>query len=686
MSKQKKNKTTKKKNTSKKNNTVAKKIDKKSIINNLKVFLDKSIIFLKKYKYVFIITIPFILMDIITRLLGSDIHYYKIYRITPNLFTISWIILFIGLTLSFKRNIAKRIYLTFCIIFLAVFLTNNIYYSMTKTFFDFNLIESASEGAPYIIDTIKNCNPIVYVAAIFIIISIIFSYKQLPKNTNNNYKLLIGTIIIFLIIHTITPFTLGKANKSLTWSSWKNPRNIYNAFNDNNKSLKVSGLFEYTVRNFYITFLKTEKEENSEDIDFLNLAFSPSEKESNKYTGIFKDKNLIFIQFEGLDNWLITENDTPTIYNMINNAYNFNNHFSYYNGGGSTFNSEFAVNTGFITPLSYTQNAYTFNKNNFPYSMAKIFKSLDYKVNAFHMNSGEYYSRKTNYKNWGYDNYYGLIDMFDYKDDTYTLDRELILNEEFNKLLFPEDTSFVDYIITYSGHLPFNNNKGVCKLLYDEDHAPIEPEETEDNALEEDIKANDAKETIEIEREPMTEEECIRRQAKETDYMMELLLKNLEEKNLIDNTVIVAFSDHYLYTIEDKTILDRYKETSNNLINKTPFFIWSKNTSKININKVTSQLNILPTVLNLWGINYNPNNYIGSDALDDKYDGIVFFSDYSWYDGNVYVENGEVTNNKSISYDQLETKNYYISNITKKNDLALKFNYFKNKKKNNEGS
>ena len=168
--------------------------------------------------------------------------------------------------------------------------------------------------------------------------------------------------------------------------------------------------------------------------------------------------------------------------------------------------------------------------------------------------------------------------------------------------------------------------------------------------------------------------------------MMELLLKNLEEKNLIDNTVIVAFSDHYLYTIEDKTILDRYKETSNNLINKTPFFIWSKNTSKININKVTSQLNILPTVLNLWGINYNPNNYIGSDALDDKYDGIVFFSDYSWYDGNVYVENGEVTNNKSISYDQLETKNYYISNITKKNDLALKFNYFKNKKKNNEGS
>ena len=179
----------------------------------------------------------------------------------------------------------------------------------------------------------------------------------------------------------------------------------------------------------------------------------------------------------------------------------------------------------------------------------------------------------------------------------------------------------------------------------------------------------------------MTEEECVRRQAKETDYMMELLLQNLEEKNLIDNTVIVVFTDHYLYTLSDKTILDKYKETDNNLINKTPFFIWSNNTKETKIKEPTSQLNILPTVLNLFGINHNPNNYIGEDALNPKYDGIVFFSDYSWYDGNVYVENGEVTNNKNISYDKLEEKNYYINYITKKNDLALKFNYFKQNKK-----
>lgn len=656
-------------------------LNKEKKNNVRKIIIDNITTFIYKYKYIVIMALPFIAMDIITRIFGNNINFYKIYRLAPNLFTLSWIILFIGLTLSFKKKVGKKIYLSTSILFLIIFLTNNVYYSMTKTFFDFNLLESASEGAPYIIDTLKNCNPLVYIAFIFIIFLIIFGYKQIPYKTKNNEKLFIVIIILFLIVHTLTPLSLGKANKSLTWSSWKNPRNIYNSFNDNNKSLKVSGLYEYSIRNFYITFLKTKEEENSEDIEFLNLAFADTEKNNNKYTGIFKDKNIIFVQFEGLDNWLVTEEDTPTIYKMMNNGINFKNHFSYYNGGGSTFNSEFAVNTGFITPLSYTQNAYTFNKNYFPYSMAHIFKELGYSVNAFHMNSGEYYSRTVNYKNWGYDKYYGLKDMFDYEDESYTLDRELILNETFNKLIFPEEGKFVDYIIAYSGHLPFTNTKGVCKLLYDEDHKPVIDENNEENTnTEEETTVS----TEVFEREPMTEEECIRRQAKETDYMMQLLIENLEEKNLLNNTVIVAYSDHYLYTIEDKSILDRYKETSNNLINKTPFFIWSSNIEKKTINKVTSQLNILPTVLNLWGINYNPNNYIGTDALDPNYEGIVFFNDYSWYDGNVYVENGEITNNKSTSYDNLEEKNYYVNNITKKNDLTLKFNYFKTKKKNND--
>ena len=619
--------------------------------------------YIKKYGYIFLIFLPLLLMDIIIRSFGNGTNLYKVWNIIPNLFTITWACLFIGISLSLKSKIGKWVYLSVNILFLIMFLTNGIYYSTTHNFFDFILLESTSEGAPYMMDCIKNCNVWIYIWFVIIIFTIYIGFRKIPKKDNFNYKNVIIVVLVFLLIHLLLPNLYGSANSSLEWNTWQNPRNIYKNFNDANKSMSITGLYEYTIRNFYITFLQTEEEETSEDYEFLMEAFSVNNNEVNKYTGIFKNKNLIFVQLEGIDDWLLTEKDMPTLYGMLNNSFVFQNHYSYYNGGGSTFNSEFAVNTGFITPLSYTQNAYSFNKNSFPYSMANMFKNQDYVVNAFHMNSGEYYSRQTNYSNWGYDKYYGLLDINDYKDKSYTLDRELINDVTFQERMFPKDSKFVDYLITYSNHLPFTNTKGVCKLLYDMEM--------------------DLDDTVDMGEESsstfvqLTEEECIRKQAHETDYMMELLLKKLTELNLIDDTVIVVFTDHYLYTVEDKTILDKYKNTSNNLINKTPFFIWQNNMKRTNIKEVTSQLNILPTTLNLFGINYNPNYYIGSDALSSNYKGIVFFSDYSWYDGNIYVDNGVIANNKSSSQEYLDEKNYYIHYLTKKNDLALKYNVFK---------
>lgn len=619
--------------------------------------------YIKKYGYIFLIFLPLLLMDIIIRSFGNGTNLYKVWNIIPNLFTITWACLFIGISLSLKSKIGKWVYLSVNILFLIMFLTNGIYYSTTHNFFDFILLESTSEGAPYMMDCIKNCNVWIYIWFVIIIFTIYIGFKKIPKKDNFNYKNVIIVVLVFLLIHLLLPNLYGSANSSLEWNTWQNPRNIYKNFNDANKSMSITGLYEYTIRNFYITFLQTEEEETSEDYEFLMEAFSVNNNEVNKYTGIFKNKNLIFVQLEGIDDWLLTEKDMPTLYGMLNNSFVFQNHYSYYNGGGSTFNSEFAVNTGFITPLSYTQNAYSFNKNSFPYSMANMFKNQDYDVNAFHMNSGEYYSRQTNYTNWGYDKYYGLLDINDYKDKSYTLDRELINDVTFQEKMFSKDSKFVDYIITYSNHLPFTNTKGVCKLLYDMEM--------------------DLDDTVDMGEESsstfvqLTEEECIRKQAHETDYMMELLLKKLTELNLIDDTVIVVFTDHYLYTVEDKTILDKYKNTSNNLINKTPFFIWQNNMKRTNIKEVTSQLNILPTTLNLFGINYNPNYYIGSDALSPNYKGMVFFSDYSWYDGNIYVDNGVIANNKSSSQEYLDEKNYYIHYLTKKNDLALKYNVFK---------
>ena len=639
----------------KKNN----KIKKQNI--DIKKILNKILDIIKKYYYILILALPFILIDLFTKILGYKIHFYGIMKLVPILFTLSWIFFVLGASLFYKKKIGKTIYIFFILSF-AIYTVNNIYYSMTGTFFDFSMVLLAGEGSEYFLDAIKDCNIWVYILMVPIIGSFILGLKFYPSRNKTNLKNVIKVFFAFLILHFIIPFLLGTPNEELTWSTWRNPRNIYMSFNDNNKSMMVSGVYEYTVRNFYITFIKAKKTTNEEDLTFLEEEYNKEEtKETNKYTGKYKDNNLIIVQLEGIDNWLITEEDTPTLYKMMNNSINFTNHYSYYNGGGSTFNSEFAVNTGFITPLSYTQNAYTFNKNTFPYSLAHLFKNEGYTVNAFHMNTSEYYSRGVNYKNWGYDNYYGLVDLGTYKDDSYVLDRELILNETFKEKMF-ENEKFVNYIITYTNHMPFTTEKGNCRKLLKLDYLS-------ENNLEELPKDYVYPE--------MTEESCARRQAKETDYMMELLLNELTERNLLDNTTIVVFTDHYLYTLSDQTILDKYKETDNNLINHTPFFIWHNNKDKKTIKEVTSQLNVLPTVLNLYGIDHNSNYYIGTDALDNNYHGSVFFSDYSWYDGSIYVDGGIIIKGKEIDSLLLEDKNYYINYLIKKNDLTLKYNYFK---------
>lgn len=614
--------------------------------------------FIKKYCYIFLLALPFILIDIFTR---YKVEFYGLLKPVPNIFTLLWISLILCICLFSKKKIGKIIYILFFILSLALYLVNNIYYSMTGVFFDFSMVLLASEGSEYLLDAIKNCDLSVYLFLIPIFITFVLAIKVYPKEEHKSYKGIIVTIFIFILLHSVTPVFLGKANEELTWSTWRNPRNIYNSFNDNNKAIKVSGLYEYTVRNFYITFLKSDEGANQKDLDFLKEEYS-KEKEVNKnrYTGKYKGNNLIIVQLEGLDSWVINKNDTPTLYSMMRNSINFTNHYSYYNGGGSTFNSEFAVNTGFITPVSYTQNAYTFNKNSFPYSLAHLFKKQGYAVNAFHMNTKEYYSRGTNYKNWGYDNYYGLVDQNTYKDNSYYLDRELLLNEEFKEKMFGSE-KFVDYIITYTNHMPFNPEKGNCKMLLD-----LDKKENENVSYD------------------LTEEDCVRRQAKETDYMMDLLIKELKEREIFDKTTIVVLTDHYLYTLSDKSILDKYKNTSNNLINHTPFFIYTNNKDKKTIKTVTSQLNVLPTVLNLFGIDYNPNHYIGQDALNNNYRKLVFFSDYSWYDGNVYVDGGVVTNNKYINQNALEEKNYNVNYLIKKNDLTLKYNYFKDMEKSSK--
>ncbi len=631
---------------------------KKNIKNfKYKEFLNKlKILSIQNKNYIFMFFSLYI-FDISTRIMTNNIGFVHFLHPYPNLFSALWLFLLIYLVKNLKNIYGKLLYALvygFCFV---MFLTHNLYYTYFKVFFDFSALSAASEGSSYLLDTLKDISLWMYLVMIISIALLVYSFKTFNKNRKNNGKRIGITILIFVVIHVILPFLFGRATTSLEWSAWRNKRNIYNSFNDNNKSMELVGFFEYNVRNMYITYFRETPEVDDESLSFLDDNFKDNPTHQNQYTGLFEGKNLIFLQLESIDKFLTTEEIMPNLASLRKHSINFTDHYSFVNGGGSTFNSEFMINTGYATPYTFNQNAYTFSKNNFDYSLPNLFKSVGYTVNAFHMNSSEYYSRGVNYKNFGYDSYNGLKDLKTYTDKSYELDQELLLNEEFNSKIFnvenPIDSHFVSYIISYTAHTPFSKDKGTCSMLLsdeDKNNPNFNP----------------------------TEFECMKIQAKETDDMIGLVINNLKEKGLYDNTVLVVYADHYAYTLTDRTILDATKDTSNNLINHTDCFIWLSDINPVEITKTTSQLNILPTILNLFNLYVNPNYYIGEDALDNEYLGYVFFSDYSWWDGKRYVDSsGTITKGLPATQDYINNMSSKINNLIKKNDEVLKTNYFK---------
>jgi len=360
-------------------------------------------------------------------------------------------------------------------------------------------------------------------------------------------------------------------------------------------------------------------------------------EQKNDYTGIFKDKNLIYIMLESGDDWLITEEDMPTLYKMQQTGWNFTNRYSPFFYSGYTFNAEFAANTGIYLSENYDE----FIDNSFPYSLPNLFKESGYIVNSFHMNKGDFYERNKFHKAFGYSHHYNNY----YRDEktislgyNYLYDVEWINNPETYELLVPKNEKFMSFLITYSMHLPYINN-GIC---------------------DEAIKEGKIKFNIWEEREPS----CIKYLAKQSDLLFEKLLEKLEKDKILNDTVIIVFSDHNAYGLTDKNYLANKKGTSNfNLQQKTPLIIWSNDITQKNIDTLMDTADLVPTIANLFDLNWNYNNYLSTDVFSSYHDNYVYFQYGNKLDfNNNYFES-------SVGDDAY--------NMIKYNKYVLQTNYFK---------
>lgn len=332
----------------------------------------------------------------------------------------------------------------------------------------------------------------------------------------------------------------------------------------------------------------------------LHQYFSQVEPTSkNDWTGYFQGKNLVWIVAEGFSTLAMDPQRTPTLWALSHQGFRFE-HFYTPLWGVSTSDGEYTTTTGLIPKSgvwSYSKSA----ENYMPFGFGNQFNRLGYKTQAYHNYIYTYYDRDKSFPNMGYD-YYALGQGLELERTWPPSDWEMM--EEIVPRFVQED-QFMVYCLTVSGHL----NYGYEDNAMSRRHWAL----VEDLSYSERVKGYLASQ-VELER------------------AVRSLLDQLAAAGKLEDTVIVLSGDHYPYGLTD----EEYSELLGHPVDpvfeiyENTLIVWNSQMGKpVTIDKYCSSLDIMPTLANLFGLEYDSRLLAGRDILSDA-PGLVIFSNYSF--------------------------------------------------------
>ena len=437
----------------------------------------------------------------------------------------------------------------------------------------------------------------------------------------------------------------------------------YNTMYDAKNVYNICGIYQLTLRDVWkhqiYPLTPAYRAAQEAEVGKLNDYFAQrSEKQDNEMTGLFEGKNVVFVLMESMDDWLITEEDTPTIYKMMQEGINFTDFYTPGYGTARTINSEFCANTGIYLP---TNGKYVFNyvTNSFDQSIANQATANGYTAEVFHYNTPDFYSRGVFEPAMGYGSYNCYAN---YETDTNKLYDDCLLFDipELNDKFFREGQTF-NTIITRSAHLSYVYREVLSYYAlkqYPQYRGKYGSEE----------------------------EDCARVKAKLVDDMFARLLEELEEKGQLENTVIMAITDHYTYgylNMEELYAHSGVTQEDTLLLEKTPCFVWSTDCPAVEVTKTLNTADFVPTMLNLLGID-SPYHYLGQDAFDPCYEGYALFPNGSWISDGVVYSTGSGKGKVLQNAKQKELTEEYVADMNRKtsefihiSNLLLTSDYYK---------
>ena len=405
-----------------------------------------------------------------------------------------------------------------------------------------------------------------------------------------------------------------------------------------------------------------KQNEKNNSMKTLHNYFSSQEiTDKNDYTGMFKDKNLILIMMESTNTILLNPEYYPNMYKLYTEGWSWDNAYSPRNSC-STGNNEMSGMVSLYT-INNSCTANNYRNNKYPQAIFNLFNNAGYTTTSYHNYTEHYYYRKTIHPNMGSGKYYGVQALGipysnvyqEWPSDVELVEKVLEITEEQEK--------FMAWITSVSAHQPYTQSSTLGNKHLD---------------LFKDTKYN-------------TSLKRYMSKLKEFDLAVGALLSGLEEQGKLDDTVIVMFSDHYPYGLTNSTLNSYfdYEVSAYRNMDLTPFIIYNSGMTGQKFDEYTSFMNIVPTVANLFDLDYDPRLYAGYDILSGTYENRVIFADGSWKDEVAYynASTGKLYyNDTNVKYTTEEIKeiNDKVNNKISMSNLAIKknyFNYLENEKK-----
>ena len=597
------------------------------------------------------------------------------------LFSIPIAVILNLITSVFKPKINKFLTYIITIAFIILFSAQIVYYSMYEaiiSFFSMMHGGQITEFMEAIIDVVLRNWYGIALFALPLGILIVLSKKKVLLFERNSLKEIAIKMTSVVVVHLVALLCVNFINTNMMYSN----KNLYYNIHIPKVTANRMGLLttmRLDLQRFIFGFEEKlsvetsitpiEEEENSYNVTYIDFDkliqneenntikemheyFSSQEaSKKNKYTGMFKGKNLIVLVGESFSSLAIREDLTPNLYKLYKEGFQFDNFYTPI-FPVSTADGEYITDTSLIPK----EGVWSFLKiagNYMPYSYPNVFEKQGYSSNAYHNHTATYYERDKYIETMGYNSYLavgtGLEDRMD-TSNWPNSDYEMVKTTMDDYI---NNEKFMAYYMTVSGHMNYTKI-GNMMVYRNWDQVKDLPYSHKAKSY---LAAN-----IEL------------------DKAVGELIRRLEEAGKLEDTVIVISGDHYPYglTLEEINELSTFERDDKFEKYRMPFLIWSGSMKEpIKVEKIGSSLDVLPTVLNLFGAEFDSRLLIGRDILSDT-EPLVIFSDRSFITdkGKYNAVTGEFIANEGTTVeegyvDKINTiiyKKYQMSRLILEND------------------